>query len=47
MGILAHVLLDCDAWASCPMLFTLQRKCGIGVPPMEKTNMAGTAMPLK
>jgi hypothetical protein len=29
------------------MLFTLQRKCGIGVPPMEKTNMAGTAMPLK
>jgi len=30
-----------------PILFTLQRKCGIGVPPMEKTNMAGTVMPLK
>jgi hypothetical protein len=29
------------------ILFTLQGKCGIGVPPMVKTNMAGTAMPLK
>ena len=31
------------------MSLTLQRKCGIGVPPMKKTNMAnmaGTAMPL-
>jgi hypothetical protein len=33
------------AQALSPLLFTLQKICGIGVPPMETTNMAGTAMP--
>ena len=37
----------CERSGLATILFALQRKCGIGVPPMEKTNMAGTAMPLK